>query len=260
MTNRQKHNPIARAGRIASLCLGLAIAVGQLSGPSMAAGKSPTVVELFTSQGCSSCPPADAFLGDLVKRKDVIALTFPVDYWDYLGWKDTLASPSNTKRQRAYAKARGDRQVYTPQMVINGRYHAIGSYRTQVEGKITQVSRDPQQLPVQVSLTSDKDTITVDARDPGGTAAGKRATLWLILTRKKATVSIKRGENTGRKITYYNVVRQMLPIGQWTGGKLNVKLPKSELIAQGYDGCTALLQVNRGGPILGVAHIDNWKM
>src|SRR5215213_8380181 len=104
--------------------LGLVL-LGQ--GASDGAIASPqAVVELFTSQGCSSCPPADALLTDLAQRPDVVALTLPVDYWDYLGWKDTLASPAFTARQRAYAHGRSDRQVYTPQIIVNGSRPCMG--------------------------------------------------------------------------------------------------------------------------------------
>ena len=136
--------------------------------PVWAAGERLTLVELFTSQGCSSCPPADKLLGELVKRKDVIALTFPVDYWDYLGWKDTLASPANSKRQRAYAKMRGDRQVYTPQMVINGHTHVIGNRSDHVEKAIASLAGKAGQLPIKVNLTASKSTITVAANSAPG--------------------------------------------------------------------------------------------
>lgn len=220
----------------------------------------PTFVELFTSQGCSSCPPADKILGELTGRKDVIALTFPVDYWDYLGWKDTLASSANTKRQYAYAKARRDRQVYTPQMVLNGRHHVIGNRRAQVFGKIRELSRAKNTAYVQVKIKSRKDTITVTTGAPPSKIANKKATLWLIMFNKKVTIPIKHGENSGRTISYYNVVRQMLPLGKWTGKSMKVTLPKAELIAQGYDGCIALLQVNNSGPVLGVAALNDWQI
>ena len=219
--------------------------------------KQPTFVELFTSQGCSSCPPADALLGELVKRKDVIAVTLPVDYWDYLGWKDTLASPANTKRQYAYAKARRDRQVYTPQMVLNGQHHVVGNRRSQVFGKIDELSKAEKAPNIKVNISSLKDAITVKTGTPPSKLAGEQATLWLIMFKKKVTIPIKRGENRGHTISYYNVARQMLPLGKWTGKPMKVTLPKAELIAQGYDGCIALLQVNNGGRVLGVAALND---
>ncbi len=227
--------------------------------PTLAASKAerPTVVELFTSQGCSSCPPADAYLGDLAKRKDVIALTFPVDYWDYLGWKDTFASPANSARQRNYALRRGDRQVYTPQMVINGRVHAVGSRRSQVEGKIKQVNVKPDPNWINVDVSVKNDTLMVKA--PAGKNGDSRtATLWLALYTDKSKVAIKRGENGGRSITYYNIVRQMIPLGRWSGDAVEIELPKSDVMGPGYDGCVVFLQVNGTGPIIGAAALDDW--
>ena len=106
----------------------------------MKVSESKGVVELFTSQGCSSCPAADALFVKLAKRSDLIVLTMPVDYWDYLGWKDTLATPGNTARQKAYAKSRGDGQVYTPQAVINGQIHVNGSSESQIENALRKTS------------------------------------------------------------------------------------------------------------------------
>ena len=141
------------------------------AGPALA--KSPrAVVELFTSQGCSSCPPADAFLGDLAKRDDVIALTLAVDYWDYLGWKDTFASPAHSKRQAAYAKRRGDGQVYTPQMVLNGRRHAIGSHRSEVLKVLAQETEFGKKSWVPVTLKSDNKAIMVSAGAYSGEGQG----------------------------------------------------------------------------------------
>lgn len=223
-----------------------------------AAAKSPTVavIELFTSQGCSSCPPADAFLGDLTKRDDVIGLTLAVDYWDYLGWKDTFASPTHSKRQAAYARHRGDGQVYTPQMVLNGRRHEIGSHRSKVLKAIEQEAKFVTQSWVPVTLKSDNKSIMVSAGAYRGEGEAPEATLWLFLSTKKENVAIRRGENRGREISYHNVVRQMVPIGTWHGDAVTVELPASDLMA-GYDGCTAILQINGAGPIIGAAHFDN---
>jgi hypothetical protein len=244
---------------IASLALTLAMTLMGSALTAYAQAKKPVFVELFTSQGCSSCPPADALLGELVKHQDVIALTFPVDYWDYLGWKDTLASPANSRRQYSYAKTRRDGQVYTPQIVLNGREHVIGNKRAHVLRKIAEMSKAKNFAHVPVTLTALKDVIKIDTgRSPAGLAS-QQASVWLIMFKKKVTIPIKHGENRGRSISYFNVVRQMLPLGRWTGKPMQITLPKAKLIAQGYDGCVALIQVNNGGPILGVAAIDNWQ-
>src|SRR5215467_1612925 len=119
------------------------------------------VVELFTSQGCSSCPPADKLLGELAKDPNVIALSLPIDYWDYLGWKDTLADKRFTARQKAYSHMRGDREVYTPQVVINGKVHAVGSDRAGIEEAIQQTTREIGVMSLPVSLTVTKGLLNV---------------------------------------------------------------------------------------------------
>jgi hypothetical protein len=219
------------------------------------AGEARTVVELFTSQGCSSCPPADALLGDISTRDDVIALTLPVDYWDYLGWKDTFASPAHTLRQQAYARQRGDRQVYTPQMVFNGRSHTVGSHKSAVESAIAEQAALMAESGIPVTISSSDDAIMVTAGAFAGDGDAPNATVWLLLTTKLEEVDISRGENGGRRLSYSNVVRMMMPIGQWNGEAIEISLPKADLMG-GYDGCTAILQVDGTGPILGASHLD----
>src|ERR1700742_4940255 len=123
------------------------------------------VVELFTSQGCSSCPPADKIIGDLAKDPNVIALSMPIDYWDYLGWKDTLADSRFSARQKAYSHMRGDRDVYTPQAVINGSAHVIGSDRASIEGAIkdTEKSAGVMSVPVTLTLSGKQINVSVAA-------------------------------------------------------------------------------------------------
>jgi hypothetical protein len=229
---------------------GLAIA-GVLVTCGPAASEPKAVLELFTSQGCSSCPPADRLVGEYAKRDDVLALSFNVDYWDYLGWKDTLASPDNTDRQRAYAAARGDRQVYTPQVVVNGGEHVVGSSRSAIE---TAIARSPG-LPVKIELTETEDAITVSL-DKGATAVDN-ATLWLVFYKSEVTVPIERGENTGKTITYSNVVKMLRPIAMWKGDEMSVDLPKSEMAKTKTKRCAVLLQAESDGglpgPVLGAA-------
>ena len=216
------------------------------------------VVELFTSQGCSNCPPADKLLGEYAKRKDVLALSYDVGYWDYLGWKDTLASVDNTERQRNYAQARGDGQVYTPQAVIDGRTHAIGSSQTAIDAALAKYP----DLPIQLSLASTADAVTVNisAADPAAKAAMPHATLWLVMYDRTVTVPITRGENGGMTITYHNVVRKLRPIAMWKGEAMSVDLPKSEIKHADVNRCAVLLQTETKdglpGPILGAAAID----
>ncbi|MDO8837707.1 MAG: DUF1223 domain-containing protein [Parvibaculum sp.] len=212
----------------------------------------PVVVELFTSQGCSSCPKADAYLAELAGREDVIALSFAVDYWDFLGWKDTLASPAFTKRQRAYAKALGISGVYTPQIVVDGIAEGVGSHRETVEEQIADRRGTP--LPVALRFSDDGAALTLHVG--AGAPPERAATLWLVRYAKKERVEIRRGENRGKTMTYAHAVRGLMPIGMWEGDATTVTLPKTEMLMQGYEGCVALLQARDGGPILGAAHID----
>lgn len=225
------------------------------------AGETKTgIVELFTSQGCSSCPPADKFAGDLAKRDDILVLSFPVDYWDFLGWKDTLASPEYSQRQRSYARYRRDRNVYTPQMVINGRAHAVGSYRDDVKASLQKTSADfkSRQIGVDLHLDGERINITIDERESGQSVDD--ATIWLVLYNRAEKVKIGRGENHGRTITYHNVVRELVPIGMWSGESMQISLPKKDLMQKGYDACAVIVQAKGTGPIFGVAALDNWHV
>ncbi len=218
------------------------------------AGDVDAVIELFTSQGCSSCPPADKLLGQYADRKDVLALSFNVDYWDYLGWHDTLASADNTERQRDYARARGDGQVYTPQVVVDGRTHVVGSNQSAIEAALRKVG--PFRVPITLSSTSDTVTATIEAPpDPA-----PHATLWLVMYDRSVTVPIGRGENSGRTITYNNVVRKLRPVEMWKGETMSVDLAKSEMAQVKADRCAVLLQTETAdglpGPIVGAATLD----
>jgi len=209
------------------------------------------VVELFTSQGCSSCPPADQILADFAGRPDVVALTFPVDYWDYLGWKDTLAQPVFTQRQRGYSYARGDRQVYTPQAVINGSRPRIGSDRAQIEQGIAEGGG----LPVSVTLVEREGVVTVSVEAPPDRTA--MAEVWILPVARSRTGPIGRGENEGRTVTYANVVRGLVRLGEWRGGSAQFQVSVATARGDG-DGYVALLQATQGkkqkpGLILGAA-------
>jgi hypothetical protein len=233
------------------------IAAGAVLGAGAAgAGEINAVVELFTSQGCSSCPAADALLGEYADRDDILALSFNVDYWDYLGWKDTLASPDNSERQRAYALARGDGQVYTPQVVIDGRTHVIGSSRREIESAL---AREAGALSVPIVLSATADAITVNIGE-AATAEAPHATLWLVMYDRSVTVPIGRGENEGRTITYSNVVRKLRPIEMWKGAPMSVELPQSEMAKARVRRCAVLLQAEEAGglpgPVLGAATLD----
>jgi hypothetical protein len=181
------------------------------------------VIELFTSQGCSSCPAADKLLGELSRDRSLLAMTLAVDYWDYLGWKDTLALHGHSKRQRAYAGSRGDREVYTPQAVINGLAHVLGSDAAAIERAIQSTRQKTAllTLPVTMSVAGDKVTVSVPAaKDEQG-----QGEIWLCPMTKSVSVTISRGENHGRTITYTNVVRRWMRLGEWNGKAATFDVP-----------------------------------
>jgi hypothetical protein len=235
------------------LARSVAVLLIGLSGPAAAGSGPKTVVELFTSQGCSSCPPADQFLVELAGRPDVLALTLPVDYWDYLGWKDTLAQPAFTARQRAYASARNDKQVYTPQIVVNGLKPVVGSDRTKIESLVSKgVNNGGLPVAVSVSEAGSAVTIEIDASRDGP----RSGEAWLLPVAKWREVAIGRGENTGRTIAYANVVRGMVKLGDWSGGAARFDVPLDQARAGDADTYVVLLQEAgdaKPGAILGAA-------
>jgi hypothetical protein len=201
------------------------------------------VIELFTSQGCSSCPPADRLLAKLAGDPTLIAMSVHIDYWDYIGWKDTLADPRNAARQRAYAYARGDRKVYTPQVVVNGSLHALGSDWAGIEDAIAK-SRNlgAMSLPsVRLTLADGRLEVAV----PDGAEERTAAEVWLWGLAKAVTVAIARGENKGRDITYHNVIRHGLKLGDWNGKADAWKVPLAALAGDGIDRAAVLVQSGR---------------
>jgi len=231
-------------------CLGLAAGAGAslMAGTALAAEPIDVVVELFSSQGCNSCPPADRLFSELRGMPGVLALTFHVDYWDYLGWKDTLASSEFSQRQYDYAKARGDMDVFTPQMIVNGEKQMVGSQRSEVMAVLGQ-SRQSR-WPVAVSIADGGREIAVDV---GAGEVGEEGTLWVMPVLEQTTVKIEKGEMSGREVSYVNVVRKLVPAAMWTGKAARIVLPKDGLLTPDANGCVALLQRGKVGPILGCA-------
>jgi hypothetical protein len=231
------------------------LAIATLVGVAPEANAEPrAVVELFTSQGCSSCPPADALLGKLAHDPNVIALTLAIDYWDYIGWKDTLAIPGHTNRQKAYSKMRGDRGVYTPQVIVNGSTQALGSDQADIERAIGQSHRASATLSVPVSIKVADGRLTVDA--PAGKGTDEHAEVWLCPVSSAVPVAIGRGENHGRTITYHNAVRRWIRLGEWTGAAASWSISLKDLKNEGADKAAVLLQsgsASRPGPMLGAA-------
>lgn len=174
----------------------------------------PVLVELFTSQGCSACPPADAVLARLAERADVVALSLHVDYWDYLGWRDSFASPEMTARQYAYRGALGTRVVYTPQMVIEGRADVVGSRDEAVGAAVEAALAEPDAA--RIRIYSDGGMLKADLL-PGAADGPSGGTVWVARYERKATVEVARGENRGRALDYANVVESLERIGDWPG-------------------------------------------
>lgn len=180
----------------------------------LAAGDTPVVVELFSSQGCASCPPADAILRSLAKRDDVIALSLHVDYWDYLGWKDEFARASHTVRQRGYAHAAGRNMIYTPQMIINGREDVVGAHAMEVMEIIDRY--DSSKAVAAVEATRDGPHVLIHA-DPVSQPIEGPLTVQLVQYAPLKTVDITRGENAGHELNYVNVVNSWQTVGEWDG-------------------------------------------
>ncbi len=198
------------------------------------------VLELFTSQGCSSCPAADKLLSAYDARDDVIALAYHVDYWDYIGWRDVFGSADNSDYQRAYAKAQRQTRIYTPQLMVNGTQDVVGSRSTEVKAAVAAAD-----LPVPVTLSANADMLDVRI---DADAQQKESVIWLVKFRDRAEVEIERGELAGRTFDYTQIVTGRQVLGMWepeTGA--HVKLPLSEVIGADNDGAVILVQEEAGG-------------
>lgn len=188
------------------------------------AESGPVVVELFTSQGCGACPPADRLLGELARRADVVALALHVDYWDYLGWRDRFASPENTRRQRRYVAALGEPSVFTPQMVIDGAASVVGSRREPALEEIAMAAATPDS--VSVGLERAGDAVRI-ALTPLAESRGGARVLYFVYERPRS-IAITGGENGARRLTYHNAVREWAEIGAWTGAPAELVAPRPQ--------------------------------
>jgi hypothetical protein len=219
-----------------------------LAGSVLAQGKPGVVVELYTSQGCSSCPPADEFMAELAQADGVIALSLHVDYWDYIGWEDSFAQSRFTDRQKAYARASGSRMIYTPQMIVGGTDRVEGHTPETVVRKIGKHMN--RISPVRLSITRDGDTVVIRAEANPPLDYGTRVQLVRYLP--SATVTIERGENAGRTVVYSNVVTSWEVVGEWPGQS------PLELLADAPGDDPVVVIVQRDGPseILAAARLD----
>ena len=222
------------------LLLAAVTAATTLAAP--AQSQSTTVVELYTSQGCSSCPPADAMLHELAEQKGVIALALHVDYWDYIGWKDEFARPAHTVRQKAYARVAGSRTIYTPQMVIGGVDHVIGTRPEQVAAALAEHMMKTAPVEIEATRSGNSATITLRPLEP---LSGEMV-VQLVTYNPSATVSVRRGENAGRELEYTNIVTSWTAVDAWNGGapvELTAEIPND-------DPAVIIVQFEGPGPIL----------
>jgi hypothetical protein len=240
---------IARPLHGAVLGIVALLALAQSSTAESTRMRPRAVVELFTSQGCAQCPPADALLTGLAEEGDVVALAYHVDYWDYVGWEDTFGSGDFSDRQRAYAKSWGSSRIYTPQMVVNGAKGVVGSRRSEVHGAL-----DGAVLPLAVDIARDGDALHVTI--PPNTSL-EDAVVWMVTYLDRADVAIDKGENAGKTMVYTQVVTSRQALGIWEGATgANLKLPLPEILDDGSTGIAVIVQQESDGlpgPILGAA-------
>lgn len=212
------------------------------------AGDSPVVVELFTSQGCSSCPPADKIFRKLAAREDVISIALHVDYWDYIGWKDTFGHPAHAARQRAYAVSGHRRTIYTPQMIVNGLTDIVGATDAARHLDETIAKHAKTVSPVTMDVARDGDRLTIAARS----TKQQPMTVHMLRLIPRAQIQIERGENRGKTIGSTNVAKDWMVLGQWDG-----KTPLS--LSADVDGdapVVVLIQKAKAGAMLAAARLD----
>ena len=229
-----------------------------LASPAWATERSPVVVELFTSQGCNSCPPADKFLGELTKRPGLLPLAFHVGYWNYIGWTDPFAKPWAAARQRAYQKSLNERFIYTPQMVVNGVAQGVGSERGTIDGLIRAAEASPPPRPA-LTLRRRADGALLVEIGAGTSPPKAPADIWLIGYDRMHRTQVLRGENRGELLTDYDVVRTYRRIGGWPGWSLELVVPPAELPAAATGGIAVLVQAAGVGPILAAAELSTAK-
>jgi hypothetical protein len=236
----------------------MVFAVAAMAGsePSQPIAQGNAVLELFTSQGSSSCPIANALLSKLGARPGILVLSYSMDYWDYLGWRDTLAKPANRERQRQYARMLGDGLVYTPQMVVDGLIDVNGRDEKAIETAIRAAAVKLAGVKVSVRMRAEGDTLVIDIGAAPERSDKRAAGVWLAIAKKVETVAITRGENAGRELSYHHPVREPTPISVWTGEAITLRLPLKDLKTRGGDYLMVLLQVEGAGPILGAAEFD----
>jgi hypothetical protein len=227
---------------------------GGASGPADARSpvEGPWLVELFTSQGCSSCPPADAYLGSLARRQDIVALSFHVDYWDYIGWKDPFATRATTERQRAYVRALQQRYVYTPQMVVEGIGHDTGRERAAIEKLLVQAQRRSSKRATPELSRNAAGALTVKLA--AFALDGSPADVTLAIYDRRHSTPVASGENQGRMIENFNTVRRLEALSQWDGSAASWTIDSARL--QPGLGAAVIVQRANHGPVIGCNKLE----
>lgn len=239
--------PISRR-RCLALGAGLGLGLGAFAGQAASADTDLVVVELFTSQACPACSDADALLAELCMMPGVLAVTYHIDYWDYLGWRDTLARPEFSQRQYDYAKVLGNMDVFTPQIVINGTRQVPGGQRDIVLAAISEARQTRWPAPLNIAASGADLVFDIGAGVPAG-----KATLWVMAIADHVSVKVEKGQLAGRDIAYCNVVRKLVPAGVWDGSDAHFVLNRESLLMPEAPACVALLQQGTAGPVLGCA-------
>jgi hypothetical protein len=256
----RKFAVLARTLAVAAIaCIGASAGAQETNVPAPLVRPGPprAVIELFTSQGCADCPAADALLNDFIENENIVGLTLPVDYWDYLGWNDTLAVPRNSDRQRAYAQSLGTGTVYTPQAIVNGAAEVLGSSRSEIERAISATDTALSSSRVPVHFWAYRGSIIIETGPaPRDTEPSKESTIWLAVVQRSVTVTVKGGENKGKSLTYYNVVRELTPVGLWNGKPATIRLARAEIMRPEED-LIVLIQEPDYGPIIGAARLGD---
>jgi hypothetical protein len=231
---------------------GAAITGGLALRDARAASDGPWAVELFTSQGCSSCPPSDIYLGRLARRPDIVALSFHVDYWDYIGWRDAFATRETTNRQRAYARVLKQRYVYTPEMVIDGIGHDTGRERGPIEALLAEAQRrSPRRATPELSLAAGGPLVVKLA---AFALAGGPADVMLMIYDRRHTTPVASGENQGRLLENFNVVRHLEILARWDGAAASWTVAADRL--QPGQGAAVIVQRADHGPVLGCNKLE----
>ena len=240
-----------------SLAIGSAAAAGTIAsgltpGAARSVSEGPWAIELFTSQGCSSCPPSDAYLGRLARRPDIVALSFHVDYWDYIGWKDAFATRDTTERQRAYARVLKQRYVYTPEMVVDGFAHDTGRDRSAIEALLTEAQRRSSKRATPELSLATGGPLSIKLA-PFALDEGPADVTLAIYDRRHAT-PVASGENQGRMLENFNIVRRLEVLGQWSGSPASWSVEDAGL--QPGLGAAVIVQGADHGPVIGCNKLE----